>query len=105
MTFTIKNTSAKPLSIMFANGQRCNFILSHGKKALWDWSKGRMFTQEFSTETLGAGKILIYTEIYKPGTSGMPALTPGTYTVSASPITTDKIVPSVSATFKIVAEK
>lgn len=105
MTFTVKNTSAKPIALTFTSGQRYDITILQGKKTLWQWSKGRMFTMDIGTETLGAGKILVYTETYKPGTVGMPALKPGIYMASAFPYTMNMVSLHTTTTFKVVAAK
>ncbi len=105
MTFTVKNTSLQPIALTFISGKRYEISILQGEKPLWNSSRGRMFTQEISTETLASGKSLTYTETFRPGTAAMPALLPGTYTVSAFPATTDKVVLRITTTFKIIAAK
>lgn len=112
MTFTIKNTSAMPITLTYSDGKRYDFEISTGRNTggkaentLWHWSKNLSFTQDIGTETLGAGKILTYTETYKPGTPTIPTLKPGIYTLTAYPTPLDKALPRATTTFKIVAAK
>jgi hypothetical protein len=110
-TLTAKNTTQQDMPVRFNSGQRYDFILYRGKDAkgeqVWQWSKGKMFTMMLSSTLLKPGKPLEYTETYHPGSDGMPALTPGSYTVVAtlkgtSKSTTPPIsMPTASATFQV----
>jgi len=107
---TAKNTTQQDLPLRFNSGQRYDFVLYRGKDAkgekVWQWSKGRMFTMMLSSTTLKPGKPLEYSETYRPGGDGMPALTPGTYTVvttlkGVSKTTPPVSMPSATATFQV----
>ena len=106
MTFTVKNAEKKPVALTFNSGKRYDFVVSsQSGHEMWQWSKGRMFTMDIGTETLGAGKTLTYTETYKPGTPAMPALKPGTYILSAYPAAMDTTLPKTTTAFKVAAGK
>ena len=110
-TLTAKNTSKSPVSLNFATGQRYDFFLRKGKSAagkpFWKWSLSRLFTQMIDTIALEPGKSLTFTETYKPGGKGgdgrpLPALAPGTYTVTAAlTIMGRGLPPMTSTTFQI----
>ena len=112
MTFTIKNTGAKPITLTYGDGKRYDFKIFTGKHtsapsegALWHWSKNLSFTQEVGAETLGAGKIFTHTETFKSGMPTIPALKPGTYTLFAYSALMTRDPLSSLTTFKIVAAK
>ena len=108
-TLTAKNTTKENILLRFNSGQRYDFELFRGKDAkgeeVWQWARGRMFTMMLTSATLKPGKSLAYTETYHPGSDGMPALTPGAYTIIATLKSPSKAAPSVtfpsaSATFQ-----
>ena len=110
LTLTAKNTTQQDVLLRFNSGQRYDFELFRGKSAkgekVWQWSKGRMFTMMLSSVPLKPGKPLEYSETYRPGSDGMPALTPGFYTVVAtlkavSKTTPPVSMPSTSKTFQV----
>lgn len=110
LTLTAKNTTQQDVPVRFNSGQRYDFVLYRGKDAkgekVWQWSKGKMFTMMLSSTTLKPGKPLEYSETYRPGGDGMPALATGTYTVVAtlkgvSKTTPPVSMPSASTTFQV----
>lgn len=87
-TLTAKNTTHQDVVLSFRSGQRYDFELFRGNspkgEKIWQWAQSRMFTDMLSSTTLKSGKSLVFTETYHPGGDGMPALTPGVYTVGAT---------------------
>jgi len=100
LTLTAKNTTQQDLPLRFNSGQRYDFELYRGKNAkgekVWQWAKGRMFTMMLSSTNVKPGKPLEYSETYRPGGDGMPALTPGFYTVVATLKAASKTTPPIS---------
>lgn len=97
-TLTAKNTTHQDMALGFRSGQRYDFELFRSNSAkgekIWQWSKGRMFADMLSSTTLKPGKSLAFTETYRSGGDGMPALAPGVYTVGATLKSVSKSVPS-----------
>lgn len=92
LTFTVKNASKSPVKLTIPSGMKYDFEIRKGKPAagekLWQWSRGRMFTEMVVFMTMEPGKQVVYSETFKPGEQGsdgkpVPALEPGTYTASA----------------------
>jgi hypothetical protein len=109
-TLAARNTTQQDMPVRFSSGQRYDFELYRGKNAkgtkVWQWARGRMFTMMLSSVSLKPGKPLEFTEAYRPGTDGMPALEPGFYTVVAtlkgvSKTTPPVSMPSASTTFQV----
>ncbi len=110
-TVTAKNTTQQDMPVRFNSGQRYDFVLYRGKDAtgekVWQWSKGKMFAMMLSSTTIKAGATLEYSETYHPGADGMPALTPGAYTVVATLKGAAKtanppiFMPTASTTFQV----
>ncbi|MCW3054146.1 MAG: Intracellular proteinase inhibitor [Chthonomonadales bacterium] len=110
LTLIAKNTTQQEVPVRISSGQRYDFELFRGKSAkgekVWQWSKGRMFTMMLSSISLKPGKPLEYSETYRPGGDGMPALPPGFYTVVATfkgvtKTTPPVSMPSAAATFQV----
>jgi hypothetical protein len=92
LTMTVKNPGKSPVRLMFTSGMKYDLEIRKGKTrngaSMWQWSRGRMFTQMISNTTLDAGKTLTFAEAYAPGERGAdgkpgPELEPGTYTATA----------------------
>lgn len=89
LTLTVTNPGTTPVKLMFGSGMKYEFEIHKGKTAagekVWQWSRGRMFTQMVTFTTLDAGKKLEFSEKYVPGDKGADGkvqaqLAPGTYT-------------------------
>jgi hypothetical protein len=109
-TLTAKNITHQDVLLSFRSGQRYDFELFRGNspkgEKIWQWAQSRMFTEMLSCTTLQPGKSLLFAETYKPGGDGMPALTPGVYTVGATLKAVFKSVstaylPSAYSTFQV----
>ena len=91
LTITFKNTSKSEVKLMFNSGMKYDIEIRKGKsttgEVVWQWSRGRMFIQMITNNTLEPGKSLTFTEIYNPTektADGKPghALDTGTYTAT-----------------------
>ena len=89
IVITVKNTSKQPVTLHFASGQKYDLELRKGKDAkrplVWQWSRGRMFTEALSSVLLAQGKTLTFNDSYKPSNKpadNMPRLAPGHYTLT-----------------------
>ncbi|HLV79903.1 MAG TPA: BsuPI-related putative proteinase inhibitor [Chthonomonadaceae bacterium] len=88
MTITAKNATRDPARLTFPTGQRYDLDIRRGSEPknpkIWQWSRGRMFTQMVSFVSLPPGKMLVFTETYHPGQEQAPVLTPGAYMITAT---------------------
>jgi hypothetical protein len=107
MTVTLRNTTRSDIALTFTSGQKFDFQIYPGAKPqgapLWTWSKGRMFTEMVSTETLKPAAILEYTAILDPRKThgaGLP-LSPGAYTVVGKVVAAPADAISVGVTFRV----
>ena len=105
MTVSITNSDKKPFTLKSRSGERYEFSLTQARKRIWNWSQGRMFTQEMVEDALGAGKTRKFAETYTPGKTGMPKLPPGTYTLEGCIHVDGSLAQCGSASFKVVASK
>jgi hypothetical protein len=82
VTLVVKNTSALPVTISFANGQKYDFVARDASGAtVWTWSEGKTFGSG-STLVLGAGTSVTYQEVWSfADANGTPVLD-GTYDIS-----------------------
>ena len=84
MTFRIVNMSSKSVTYNFGSGQRFDITATNAAGTqVWDWSQGKLFTQNLSFLSVAPGKALTYNAVWNGrGASGHP-LPPGVYTLSA----------------------
>ena len=115
LTLTVRNTSPDTVHLTFSSGQRFDFVIRHAVKGdspiLWQWSRGKMFTQMLSSDTLMPGQDRTYTTLFDPkeaaqsdaAKAGKPAMfAPGPYTVSGTlTISSREARPSATAVFRL----
>lgn len=93
ITLTVKNTRKAPLRLAFSSGQKYDFVVQRGKKdprgeTVWQWSRGKMFTQALTSFELAPGKTQTYTEKFDPAgpqnddAQKVKQITKGVYTVT-----------------------
>jgi len=84
ITFRIVNTSGKPVSYNFATGQRYDITATDSQDAkVWEWARGKLFTQNLSFTTLAPGKSLTYKAAWNGKSNAGHTLAPGSYTLAA----------------------
>jgi hypothetical protein len=54
-TVTITNDTSKPLRLSFSTGQRADVTLTRAGEAVYQWSRGMLFTQLVGSLTVPAG--------------------------------------------------
>ena len=84
MTFTVVNTSGKPVTYNFSTGQRFDVTATNAAgTAVWNWAAGRRFSQNLASLSLPPGKSFVYRAVWNGrDLSGHP-VPPGAYTLSA----------------------
>lgn len=73
LTLTVKNPSAAPVDVKFANGQKYDFVVIDsltGKEA-WRWATGKGFAQMSETKTVPANGALTFTESWTAPAKGL----------------------------------
>jgi hypothetical protein len=84
LTFHIRNTSGKAVSYNFSTGQKYDVVVTNAAGAeVWDWAKGRVFTQNLSSVSLKPGKSLIYSVVWNGADQAGRNVKSGTYTLTA----------------------
>lgn len=88
ITLTAKNPSRLAVRLPFSSGQQYEIEIRRGKgmkgEKVWQWSKGHMFIQMVTQESVAPGKSLTFKETFDPSDkteTGVGPLAPGTYTV------------------------
>jgi hypothetical protein len=70
MTLLIHNTTKTDIQLVYNNGQKFDFEIRRGPKpegpALWQWSRGMMFTMMVRMATLKAGETQTFTAAFEP---------------------------------------
>jgi hypothetical protein len=58
--FTVRNNGTSPVALSFRTGQRADVVVTDAETGdeVWQWSRGRMFTQALATEELAPGETL-----------------------------------------------
>ena len=91
ITFSVKNKGSEETRISFSDGQKYDFELRKGKdmksEKLWQLAKGRMSIMMVTSAKVAPGKLLTFTETFKPGADGgdgkpLPTLEPGLYSLT-----------------------
>lgn len=84
MTFTVVNTSGRPVTYNFSTGQRFDVTAANAAGvAVWNWAAGKRFSQNLSSLSLPPGKSFVYRPVWNSrDLSGRP-VPPGAYTLSA----------------------
>jgi len=88
ITLTVKNPSRSAVRLPFSSGQKYDIEIRRGKglngERVWQWAKGRVFTEMLTQATVAPGKSLTFQETFAPNdktAEGVAPLAPGTYTV------------------------
>ncbi len=64
MELIIKNYTNEPVILNYTSGQRYDFaLLDASRESLYTWSADKLFIQQLSSETIGAGESVGYSEI------------------------------------------
>jgi hypothetical protein len=84
MTFSVVNTSGKPVTYNFSTGQRFDVTATNAAgTAVWNWAASKRFSQNLASLSLPPGKSLVYRAVWNGrDLSGHP-VPPGVYTLSA----------------------
>ena len=91
ITFSVKNKGTEEARLSFSDGQKFDLELRKGKdiksEKLWQLSKGRMAIMMITSAKIAPGKLLTFSETFKPGADGgdgkpLPTLEPGLYTLT-----------------------
>jgi hypothetical protein len=84
LTFRIQNTGGKAVSYNFSTGQKYDVVVTDAAGTeVWDWAKGRMFTQNLSSISLKPGKSLTYSVVWNGVDQTGRNVKSGTYTLTA----------------------
>ncbi|MCU1374554.1 MAG: Intracellular proteinase inhibitor [Actinomycetia bacterium] len=75
---TVTNDTGNGLKLSFTTGQRADVTLTRGGEAVYQWSRGMMFTQSMQDVTVPAGGNTGFT-LDEPGLD----VDPGEYTLTA----------------------
>lgn len=62
ITLTLSNPRQSAVTFQFPTGQMFDFLVTRQGKLMWQWSLGRVFTQAFTTLTLGPGESRVFNE-------------------------------------------
>jgi len=90
---TVRNDGERPLELRFESGQTAEFVVTGDGEPVWQWSDGRMFTQQIRHETLSPGD-----ETTAEGRWSDPPA--GRYTVEATLTDADER-PTAETTFEV----
>ncbi len=91
ITFSVKNKGAEEARLTFSDGQKYDLELRKGKdmksEKLWQLARGRMSIMMFTSAKIAPGKLLTFSETFKPGADGgdgkpLPTLEPGLYSLT-----------------------
>ena len=64
MDLIIKNYTNEPVILNYTSGQRYDFaLLDASQEGLYTWSADKLFIQQLSSETIGAGESIGYSEV------------------------------------------
>ena len=55
MTLIVHNPSGDPIDLTFPTAQRYDFVVSKGKRVIWQWGEGRVFAQAVGRHTMEPG--------------------------------------------------
>lgn len=88
--FVKKNMLSVPLTLTYRTSQRVDFRVTRGNRLIWQWSRGRAFTQARSTLRLRPGEQQVYRVIWNQRSdSFLPR--PGTYRLTGWNLATPSI--------------
>ncbi len=91
ITFSVKNKGTEEARLSFSDGQKFDLELRKGKdmksEKLWQLSRGRMSIMMITSAKIAPGKLLTFSETFKPGAIGSdgkphPTLEPGLYSLT-----------------------
>lgn len=83
MTLTLVNCDLEPVTRLFNNAQRFDFIVSgEGGEEVWRWSADKAFAQVLGEETFQPGQKVTYRETWEQKDNQGRAVPPGTYQVT-----------------------
>ena len=73
LTFTVKNSSATPVKVVYPSSQKYNLWATDSTtgKSVWTWSADKLFAQGVVEETVPAGGSLKFVEKWTPPKSGL----------------------------------
>lgn len=84
ITFTVVNTSSKPVTYNFSTGQRFDVTATNAAgTAVWDWAVSRRFSQNLASLSLPPGKSFVYRAVWNGRDLSGRLVPPGAYTLSA----------------------
>ncbi len=84
LTFTVSNGSKKPVVYNFASGQQVDFTVNDPKGgSVWDWAKGRVFTQAITRLPLAPGGRIAFHAVWNGRDASGHVAAPGPYTLNA----------------------
>lgn len=91
ITFSVKNKGSEEVRLSFSDGQKFDLELRKGKdmksEKLWQLARGRMSIMMITYAKIAPGKLLTFSETFKPGADGgdgkpLPTLEPGLYSLT-----------------------
>jgi hypothetical protein len=73
LTFTVKNSSADPVKVVYPSSQRYDFSVADSAtgQTVWTWSANKSFAQVLGEETIPGGGSLTFTEKWTPPKKGL----------------------------------
>jgi hypothetical protein len=79
MTLTVINTSSTVQEFVFNSGKKYDFYLYRGRKLVWKWSQGKMFSQAISGLSLNPSQTLEYPGVFDQTLPSGKSIRPGRY--------------------------
>ena len=101
MTLTVRNTTDRALNLIFPTAQRYDFVVSRGKKVVWQWSHGRMFAQARGRHSIAPHDSISYEITWDQKDLDGAELSLGTYRIQGILKASPEVV-SEERTFGIV---
>lgn len=82
LSLNIKNNSNKPIKASYSSTKKFDFTVKNSAgEEIWHWSRGQMFAQILSEETLAAGKSLKFSANWPKINDAGAKVKPGKYII------------------------
>lgn len=78
ITLAVFNYTDKPITFVFSDSQRYDFIIRKKEAKIWQWSSDKFFAQVIGKEEIEPGRSLFYKQTYTP----REKLSPGEYSIT-----------------------
>jgi hypothetical protein len=98
--FRKKNILKVPLTLTYRTSQKVDFRITRDDRLIWQWSKGRVFTQAITSDRLQPGEEIVYREVWNQRADGI-ITRPGVYRLTGWNLATPGV--RLSLEFRITA--